>query len=606
MLAVLAPASPGGNWTDPEVGLGLGFRCLPAGSGVDALHIDYKANLAVVSDVRLDDRKGLCQALGVRCSERAKLADSELILRGYQRWGRDLPNHLLGDYAFAVLDAGKRTLFCARDPAGVKPCYYAATRSGFAFASTLDSVLAAPGVSGELDEAVVARSLTCAGFFSTDRTFFKDVRKLPPGHSLRLRIDAFSSPAVPRLERHWQPEHAPAVRRSSDDDYAAEFLSLYTQAVAVRLGGTDPIGTHLSGGLDSSSIAVLAARELRRQSRPAPLAFSWLPDLGGRPPSAAHAPEYDAIEALCRQEGLRVFHRAPSADDLVRVLRLDGARPGVQVLASEDLVQRCAAKQGVRVLLSGWGGDQGASFNGFGHRAHLLLSGRWGQFAALGRAFGRNPLQAFADAALPLVHPDARRWLRQRLRGADHSQGDFSDEPWLRRWLIHPDLARRTGVKPRRGPRLFNMRQAQLWGLGNGAIAERIEGWAAGGAQHGIEYRYPLLDRRLLQFALGLPPEQFLRSPWSRWLMRHALRGILPESILWNRSKRDPARYDPMFAAFAASLPLVRKLVEEREAPPSRACYLDMPRLLDRLDADRFRAEPRWASIHCALQFLDF
>ena len=150
-----------------------------------------------------------------------------------------------------------------------------------------------------------------------------------------------------------------------------------------------------------------------------------------------------------------------------------------------------------------------------------------------------------------------------------------------RRWLIHPALARRTGVKPVRGPRIFNMRQTLLWGLRSGAIVERIEGWAAGGARHGIEYRYPLLDRRLLQFALGLPPEQFLRVKWSRWLMRHALRGVLPASILWNRSKRDPARYDPMFDAFAASLPLVRELIEEREAPPSRACHLDMPRLLD-------------------------
>ena len=175
-----------------------------------------------------------------------------------------------------------------------------------------------------------------------------------------------------------------------------------------------------------------------------------------------------------------------------------------------------------------------------------------------------------------------------------------------RRWLIHPALARRTGVKPVRGPRIFNMRQALLWGLRSGTIVERIEGWAAGGARHGIEYRYPLLDRRLLQFALGLPPEQFLRGRWSRWLMRHALRDVLPASILWNRSKRDPARYDPMFDAFAASLPLVRELIEEREAPPSRARHLDMPRLLDRLDADRFRAEPRWASIHCALQLLDF
>ena len=88
--------------------------------------------------------------------------------------------------------------------------------------------------------------------------------------------------------------------------------------------------------------------------------------------------------------------------------------------------------------------------------------------------------------------------------------------------------------------------------------------------------------------------------------MRHALRGVLPASILWNRGKSDPARFDPMFDAFANALPLVRQRLEERAAAPSRARYVDMPRLLERLDADRFRAESRWASIRAALQFLDF
>ena len=132
-----------------------------------------------------------------------------------------------------------------------------------------------------------------------------------------------------------------------------------------------------------------------------------------------------------------------------------------------------------------------------------------------------------------------------------------------------------------------------------------MEGWAASGARRGIEYRYPLLDRRLLEFALGLPPEQFRRGRWNRWLMRHALgaalRGappgtsadgpVLPPEICWNRSKADPARIDAALDAFAEALPVLRR--ELRRRAPARACYVDMPRLLDGLDADRFRAKPR-------------
>ena len=607
MLAALAPDGlDAAEWTDGAVGLGSRSGETERPSTDPGLYRDRNAGLTATVDARLDDRDGLCGALRVPHPDRVGLADGDLILRSYLRWGRECPNHLIGDYAFAVWDARTRSFFCARDHIGARPFYYAETVQGFAFASTVDVVLAAPGVSDEFDEAVVARALTRAGLDEAERTFFRDVRKLPPGHSLTFEVNP-AERSAPRLARYWQPEHAAAVRRLSDDDYAEEFLSLYRQAVAARVRGTGPVGVHLSGGLDSSGIAVLAARELRRSGRPPPLAFSWLPDLAGKPPDEAYAPEYERIDAVCRQEGLTVFHRAPNAEDMVRVLRLDGARPGVHVLASEEVVQRCAAERGVRVLLSGWGGDQGASFNGRGHRAHLLLSGRWGRLLALGRAHGSDPLRTLADAALPLLHPDARRGLRRLLRRPAHGrQGDFSDGPWLQRWLAHPAFARRHDVEPKRRRRVVTMRQAMLWGLNNGAIVERIEGWAAGGARHGIEYRYPLLDRRLLEFALGLPPEQFLRGEWSRWLMRHALRGVLPASILWNRGKNDPARFDPMFDAFANALPLVRQLIEERAEPPSRARYVDLPRLLERLDADRFRAEPRWASTGAALQFLDF
>ena len=602
MLAALAPDGlDTAEWTDGAVGLGSRSGETERPSTDPGLYRDRNAGLTATVDARLDDRDALCDALGVPHPDRVGLADGDLILRSYLQWGRECPNHLIGDYAFAVWDARTRTFFCARDHIGARPFYYAETVQGFAFASTVDVVLAAPGVSDEFDEAVVARALTRAGLDEAERTFFKDVRKLPPGHSLTFEVNA-AERSAPRLARYWQPEHAAAVRRLSDDDYAEEFLCLYRQAVAARVRGAAPVGVHLSGGLDSSGIAVLAARELRRSGRPLPLAFSWLPDLAGKPPDEVYAPEYERIDAVCRQEGCTVFHRAPNAEDMVRVLRLDGARPGVHVLASEEVVQRCAAERGVRVLLSGWGGDQGASFNGRGHRAHLLLSGRWGRLLALSRA----PLRALADAALPLLHPKARRELRRLLRRPAHGAGDFSGGPWLQRWLAHPALARRHSVEPKRRRRVVTMRQAMLWGLNNGAIVERIEGWAAGGARHGIEYRYPLLDRRLLEFALGLPPEQFLRGEWRRWLMRHALRGVLPASILWNRGKNDPARFDPMFNAFADALPLVRRLIEERAAPPSRARYVDLSCLLERLDADRFRAEPRWASIRAALQFLDF
>ena len=594
MQAPLGYAPTGGEWAGD--GVGLGFRQTLGAVGV-GLHFDGEAGLALAAHVRLDDREGLGAALGLSVPECASLADGELVLRSCRKWGRDAPGRLVGDYAFALWDARRRSLLCARDHIGVRPFYYALTAKAFVFAGSLDAVLAAPGVSEELDEAMAAAWLTRVGLHENSRTLFKDAHKLPPGHSLIVRGGpADGSPAV-RLLRHWRPEEAPAIRRASDDDCAAELLDLCRSAVQARLPSSGPVGVHLSGGLDSSSVAVLAGREQRRRGRPPPLAFSWLPSIGGARPSGAQAREYTLIDAVCEQEGLQALHCALSADDWVAMLRRDGARPGAHVHPNEEAVQLRAAQRGVPVLLSGWGGDEGASFNGRGHHAHLLLRGRWASLLAAAGDRGRNPLGFAAEAALPLLAGRLPDDLRRRLRWG---------EPWRRRWLASPALLRRHRVKPLRPGRFVGLRRTQLRLLQGGHLSERMEGWAADGARRGLEYRYPLLDRRLLEFTLGLPPEQFLRGQWSRWLMRRAMQGVLPPQVCWNTDQTDPVRYGALVDAFAEALPAVRRQLQARSAPPSRSHCIDMPRLLERLDAARFRARPMFESLRKALQFLDF
>ena len=477
--------------------------------------------LAIVAAARLDDRDALCGALGLPPAGRAAHADPELILAAYRRWGRECPGRLLGDYAFAVWDGGKRQLFCARDHIGVQPFYYAQTPGGFAFASAVEGVLAAPGVSGELDEIMVRSHLT-GHAITTARTFFQAVRKLPPGHSMVVRGNAL------RLRRWWRPEELPRLPPASDDDHAAQFLHLYRQAVRDRLHGPDPMGTHLSGGLDSSSVTVLTARELRRQGRPPPLAFTWLPSLGeaATPLDRRHEAEYAAVACVAEQEGLQVFYAALNATDIVAGLRMDAAFPQV-LRGPETVVQRQAAAQGVRVLLSGWGGDDGISYFGRGHYAALLLGGRWRRFCAETRAVGESPLRQAVGVLWDILPYGfnldlARRRLRKRLRGG-----------WAmpERAATHPEFARRVRPFRRRNWFRAGVRRSQLARLQSGIVTMRLENWAASGATHGLEYRYPLLDRRLLEFALGLSPEQFKRPEAQRWLMRHALSPQAPTPV---------------------------------------------------------------------------
>ena len=557
-------------------------ECLPRGEGA--------AGLAVTASARLDDREALCAALAVPHPERRGLSDGALILRAYRRWGFECPHHLLGDYAFAVWDAEHRTLFCARDHIGARPLYYCATANRIVFASDVNAVLAAPGVSDALDESATATWLARPDWQFGARTFFRAIRRLPPGHLLAVG----SGPA--RVARWWRPENAPSVSPGDDDSVADAFLALYAQAVEDRVRVPHPVGVHLSGGLDSSSVAVLAARALQRMGQPAPRFFSWHPPPGD---DAHNTAEHALIEAVSRQENLPVFYCPPSTSDVVAFLRRDVTRHA-NSHENEWPVQRCAAGQGVRVLLSGWGGDEGVSFNGRGYFPELLRSGRFGTLWRQVRETDRHPLAAIMlGAVLPLITPAAPAALA-RLR-----QGRWPAAP--RRTYVHPAFARRARLlPPAPSPPAAGVRPMQLHLLRARHLGTRIDGWAASGARHGIEYRYPLLDRRLLEFALGLPPEQFRRGSWNRWLMRRSLGSILPAAVQWSRTKQDPVRFAAYRDRFAEALVEARAILDARSTPPSRSPYLDMPGLVRHLDADRFRADPRPGAIARALQFLDF
>ena len=579
MLVALADyGADAAAWTEPPVALGCRRSPVsggPAGDGGKAAdgprragtrpRIDRGGGVAVAADARLDDRDALCDALGVPRAERAGLDDPDLIARAWARWGRDCPEHLLGDYAFAVWDRRARTLFCARDHIGARPFYYAETARGFVFASAVEAVLAAPGVDDRLDESGVAAWLVRRNPLSNTRTFFAMVRKLPPGHALSV-----AGSAPPRLHRYWRPERAPRVRRASDDAYAEELLDLCTRAVRDCLRGPDPVGAHLSGGLDSSTMVVLAARELRREGRPPPLAYTKLPPRD-RQPAAAGAPDYEVLDAVCAREGLRLFHHfdVPPEDILAR-LRRDCVYPGSRLPGLEASVQRQAAEHGVRVLLSGEGGDEGVSFNGRGLYPHLLLSGRWLRLAAECRARGRGPRHVLGETVKSL--PPLPRRLRRPWRDPRSFPNSFID----------PAFARRQRPWPSPRQRAVGTRRTQLRLLRDGHLIRDTEILAASGARHGIEYRHPLLDRRLLEFALGLPSEQFLRGGWSRWLMRHAGQSLLPPDACWHLTKDDaPLMFRrPGDVYVEEVLPAVLRALEAGAASSTRAQYVDVPRLL--------------------------
>ena len=499
--------------------------------------IPSSGDLSITADVRLDNRAELCTALGINTGDRAALDDAGLILMAYQKWGTDCPTHLLGDFAFVIWDESAGRLFCVRDFVGARPFYYhlAADSGRFVFASDLLAMAAHPDVPMQLNLPYVLASLqTTAGQFQhPEHTYYRKIEKLKPAHSLILDAGGL------HCWEYWQPGQTPERRYADEQEYVEELRTLLQEAVACRVRGSYPVGAHISGGLDSSSIAVLAHRILRKEGR-AFAGFSWAPDLPENLADLLPNDERKLVEAVRAAEGMLVRYTNLTPAHLLAYARRDITLQPTTTLQYELAASAQVANRGISTLLSGWGGDELVAFNGRGYFSDLLRRGHWltlqREFTLRRRIHGGSLRNLWIDRAiLPLLPSALLRLL---------SPGDYPAPPALPDYL-RPDLsAVLTGVQPLDETDISErpgVRRMQIALLQHGHLSYRMEAWASHGATLGIAYAYPLLDRRMVEFALSIPDHFYFKNGWKRYLYRVAMQGILPDSLRWNKTKEDPA-----------------------------------------------------------------
>ena len=537
MLMAMAHRSPDGSaaWHDRSIALGHGqLSTLP---DVRSANLPLtEGDLTITADIRLDNRDELIAALafGTR-----PVTDAALVLAAYRQWSEDCPTHLLGDFAFAIWDGGRNLLFCARDHLGVKPFYYHAAAGAFAFASEIKALFAFDGISRTLNEARVADYL--AGMVTdVQSTLYADIFRLPPHHSLTV------STSGRQLRSYWRL--APSVAMPGDD-LIERFRELFSNAVRCRLVGPGRIGAMLSGGLDSSSIASVAA-PLVTSAGGLPLAT--LSVVFDKTPAWNERPFIDAVLASCVFDPsfIESDDVAPFAD-LDRILiEQEGAflAPG---LAISRQLYAAAAGRGIRILLDGHGGDEVVS-HGYGRLHELARAHRWfalwREASGVSRTYGDHTWHVFR-AYLSLYGPlrripfwrAASRARRHMSRLTGHANGRLASTDW-----INADLAARTDLAARyRAQRRLEAEATvseqtrQEWFLSSGMVPHAFEVLDRAAGAAGVEPRYPFWDKRLVEFCLGLPSEAKLQDGWSRLILRRAMQGILPDMVQWRRDKLD-------------------------------------------------------------------
>jgi asparagine synthase (glutamine-hydrolysing) len=545
----------------------FGVSCVLAAQAAEpevALASDAESGLAIATDLRLDNRAAIAADLGIE--DRADdLSDAALLLEAYRAWSLEVASAILGDGTFLLWDSRRRRLVCWRDVAGARPLYYKHLGQLDLVVSTdLRSLVAHPAIDTRLDLPYTSALLRYGPVFShPSRTLCDGVMKLRAGSMLILDEHGLQS------KRYWSPTEIPERRYVDNDEYVEELRILLERAVACRLtDGSPVVASHLSGGLDSSSVAVIAHRALARQGRSL-IGMSWAPPHDLLPP--VEDDERPLVDAIADSEGLDLRYTQALSADLIDQYTRDVALRPTTTLQLELGASRNAAGAGVRTVLSGWGGDELVVNNGKGYFADLARKGRWltlqrelklrtdiHEGSVLSMVRGRVVLPLLSDRLLHRVRPDmrpARYGLPACLRK------DFAAELAKVEPLDWQATRERPGV-----------RQYQIAKFEHGHLQYRMESWAAHGTDIGVVYAYPLLDRRLIEFALSVPDHLYFKDGWKRWLYRTAMEGVLPDDVRWHPHKQDPAMAEQVGKLYTESAEARKRVLGSRRENP----YVDI------------------------------
>jgi asparagine synthase (glutamine-hydrolysing) len=581
-----------GTWTGEGVSFGhLGLHTTPEDRRVP--QPIEEAGLVIAADARIDNREDLLRALTLGKDD--VVSSAHLILSAYRRWGSGCLHHLIGDFALAIWDGAERRLLLARDPMSLRPLYYRQTDDQLIFASEIAQILAVRGVPAELDEFVVAAHLTNQPT-GLDRTFYRGIAQLPPGHALMIERGRC------RIWRYWDIDPGHRVRYRDSLEYAEHFRELFKQAVRCRLRSDRPVGLMLSGGVDSGSVAGTAGWLLENES-------ADLAELR----TYSHA--FERFTKCDERDVSRLItdhYRLPAtdipADDAFPLATYPQNMPTRDAptylifQALNDRLLAHARADGVATMMAGTRGDLlvGVFYDAYS----FLKAGLWQDLSTMLKANGRTWRRGLPKAvAKHLVLPALISWGPNALR--THIQERFWSRmtesyrvPPYPDWL-RPEFADRVGladlIEPVEAP--ATLRHPSIRRRYESIFVEiharSFVDFERNHAWQGLGFSDPWSDRRLSEFVLAIPQEELHRPSDYKRLARLSMKGLVPEDA---RQRLGKGQMWPLarYALQRGARDTITKLITDSEVV--RRGYVDNARLqaLDEAARRGARASGLW------------
>ncbi|MBS4209178.1 asparagine synthase-related protein [Bacillus sp. FJAT-50079] len=532
------PANDIQTWRKENIFLGCHAQWItPESIGEQLPFYDYDRQLAITADAIIDNRDELFERLHVNCEDRTKITDSQLILLAYHKWGEESPKFLVGDFAFMIWDIKECKLFGARDFSGARTLYFFRSQQRFAFCTVIKPLFTLPYIKKELNEQWLAEFLANPLMFDSVEpisTIYRNVEHVPPSHSILVTENNVT------LKRYSTLPEGNKLILKSNEEYVEAFKDVFQRAVNDRLRTHHHVGSHLSGGLDSSSVASFAAKSLLKENKRLHT-FSYVPvedfvDWTHKSRIADERPQIESIVQHVRNISpnyLSFEDRNPytEIDDWIEKMEMP-YKFFENTFWLKGIYEE-ASKKGIGILLNGQRGNWSISWGPtVDYYALLLRRLNWLRLYKEVYQFSKN-VGSGRKRVMSAVTKKAFPFLYQNQYSKEDEFPIFINKDFAIRTNVLEKLYEH-GIDPRGriDSNSYKIRKRQF---------QQLYYWNTIGTygsklslNYGVVDRDPTNDLRVVRFCLSLPEDQYVQNGIGRALVRRSTEGYLPDKIRLN------------------------------------------------------------------------
>ncbi|MDY6800427.1 MAG: asparagine synthase-related protein [Bacteroidota bacterium] len=524
--------------------------------------IFQKNSLLIIGDCRIDNRETLIEQLKINDPN---IPDLQLILQCYQQWKTDCPEYLTGDFAFAIWDSEKEELFCARDHFGVKPFNYYLDEQQIIFSSEIRGILSQKNIKLTIDQQFIADTISIIKS-EHYRSTFNEIKKLPPAHYLYLKNGQLT------VTRYWNLKPS-KIKFETEHEFLTQFKNLLFQAVFRRVQDPVNYGTELSGGIDSSSITSIAAQNVSIKT------FSHvMPDnkIGKVNPFKDEKKYINLLTDFCnlKDRFYITSEKKGITDALKNSLSLNRCIVQQNFSVFSDQLYQAAEEQNIQVLLSGFGGDEVVTSKSGNYLKEIINKKT---FTKDLKKQGYSTFSIFftqLKIRLKNTFPQLTGIFIRLLKGKKWWAAKYEN------LAVNPSFNRNLHIKTRylhyyKAIRKDNLIDQSIERITHPHVAQRLEYCSLAAKQYGIEYRYPLLDKDLIEFYLSMPPHLKAQKGILRYAIRQVMEGYLPDEIRW-RNDKSGATIPTVYLRTLKDKDKIIEIIEQAKSNPNITQYIDM------------------------------